>query len=85
MSKVDGVEVLSSMSGLSKDTVKDLWEQAKANRIRLNGCSLHDFSERAGRREVMDDYICTKCRGRVSSELKHWYEKGLEHGRRTTE
>lgn len=76
------IDALSSVSGVSRDKIKAIAEEVKANRIKLDGChGPHRFTIPVGRREFADDFVCEVCGGWVSSIHKLWYEKGLEHGR----
>lgn len=78
----DTLDALSSMSGLTKDKIHDIWEGVKANNAKLDECpGPHRFTIPAGLRKFADDFICEVCGGKVDGVNKVWYEKGLEHGR----
>lgn len=74
-------DVLSNVSGLSKDTIYDIAKKVKENQARLEACKYHNFqlTEKQGR------YKCTNCNGEVDSINKSWYELGIEHGRKQEE
>jgi len=77
---VDGVEVMSKISGLSKETVQEIWEETQANHRRLQECKgPHDFQP------VTDGHFskafrCSLCGGEVSATNASWYIRGLKHG-----
>lgn len=74
----NAIDVLAGISGLSKEAVKEIAEEAKANVARLNSCSRHDFQP-VGRRAFADDYVCQHCQGKVNSSSFRWYSDGLIH------
>lgn len=60
--------------------VDSIWKTAKENFVKLDSCKLHDFSvpfRKIG--ELVVNWECSKCHGNVSSENKHWYERGIRH------
>lgn len=78
--RVDGVKLLSELSGLSKQQVTDAWQEAKANVAKLRGCQRHLFLVprplRPGERPM-----CANCAGRMAlSEISH-YIAGYVSGR----
>lgn len=79
MSKRDGIEVLSDITGISRDGIGSIWEQVKANVARLRSCERHDFS-REYKRGGSVRYQCLRCRGTVDRLQKYWYEIGVLHG-----
>ena len=77
-------KVLSRVSGLTEDKVHEIFNEVKVNSTMLESCTgPHKFTIPSGRREFLDDYVCELCNGKVSSIHKLWYERGLEHGRRS--
>lgn len=65
-----------------------VFEEVKANLARLDGCpGPHRFApvERADgvtpRGGLTNEYRCATCQGTVSGHVRHWYERGLAHGR----
>lgn len=74
------VEKIAKFTGLSQDDIKTVWEEARANAKRLDGCpGPHDFVGigPAPQRK----HRCTVCGGEVDLHAAHWYQRGLEHGR----
>lgn len=69
-----GINKLSKMSGLSKETVLDITKQVIKNNKKLNKCKRHNFS--IDKRKIWE---CTNCGGYVYNNTKTWYDKGLEH------
>lgn len=72
---------------LSKEEVKQIFEEVKANQKKLTGCvTPHDFQPApTARREntpFCDRYTCTKCKAWVTDDAYRWYVKGLEHARK---
>jgi hypothetical protein len=58
-----------------------IMEEAKANRLALDGCAgPHDFQPIPGR-QLIRKHKCTKCGGSISGTDLYWYRKGLNHGR----
>ncbi len=76
----DGSKVLGELSGLGTTEVKKIWEQVKANELVLRACAVpHDFGPVANDRQCE----CSKCHGTLHATDVHWYNLGLEHGRKT--
>jgi len=79
------IDVLSKISGQSKETVKSIWEEVKENHKKLDACpGPHKFTipfRSSG--ELIRDWSCELCGGHISSSDKSWYEKGLNHGSST--
>ena len=69
------ISTLSQATGLSKEKIKQIWDEVQENKIKLDSCPLHDFSIKEEKR-----WKCSKCDGWISAHSKLWYEKGLEHG-----
>lgn len=75
----NSMDKLSEMSGISKDTLDEIWKEVKANNETLNKCEgPHTFKSH---KVVKFKWVCSKCGGHTSATQKVWYEKGLEHGR----
>jgi hypothetical protein len=57
--------------------------EVRANIAALDGCvGPHDFSvpyRKSG--TLVMDWSCARCGGHVPFIEKHWYERGLAHGR----
>lgn len=63
---------------------KQLWAEVKQNSKTLRECAgPHDFQPIGGVVKLGTKYECTKCGGRVHGTDKHWYEVGLQHGKRS--
>lgn len=59
-----------------------LWEEVKENLRKLDGCSLHDFSiDTNPYQKFGKKFQCANCGGTVDWHTKHWYERGLAHGK----
>jgi hypothetical protein len=77
----DGIKALSDASGLSRESIHEIWEQVKLNHARLKGCAgPHDFTPTT--LKFGSKYTCGKCGGEVNASDRSWYETGLDHGRR---
>jgi hypothetical protein len=78
----DSIDTLSKLTGISKPSMLQIWEEVQANHKRLDECEgPHDFSiKKDPDRKIGSDWICTKCGGRISAPNKTWYERGLAHG-----
>lgn len=79
---MDGLEVVSKISGISSEEANAIWQQVKENQRKLEACPRHDFSidlkpdQSYGKR-----FCCSKCGGEVDHITKVWYETGVKHGR----
>ena len=78
---MDNVDKISSAVRLPRDTIVELWLEAKLNVELLRSCSLHDFHPIGPARVLGQKYICRHCLGKVDSIAKSWYEDGLAHAR----
>ena len=75
----DGVEILSKVSGLSKDDILSIWDEVRENAKKLEGCpGPHDFQPDTSKRLNRDE-VCSKCGGKISKVNANWYREGLEH------
>jgi len=74
----DTLDILSKMSKLRKDKIKEIWEQVKVNSALLDSCSKHNFELMKDRKDRR--YKCTNCNGELDTVNVIWYNKGLEHG-----
>lgn len=73
----DGLAVMSEVSGLSRATMAEIWDEVKANQAKLSACPVHVFSPAvAGSRKR----ICSACGGWVSVTDAGWYERGFRAG-----
>ncbi len=60
----DGADELSKLSGLSRDDVKSIWEEVKANHAKLSACERHNFTPQLvglGKRVT-----CNRCNGSMT-------------------
>ncbi len=74
---VNGIELLSEISGLSQSDIRSMWEQGKDNLRRIDTCKGHMFRP-AGTRGRLK---CSVCGGEVDTREARLYEQGLAHGR----
>lgn len=80
--KVDAVGLLSSISGLSKDDTRKIFEEVRANSAILDSCQRHRFEVFTKYESGMvKKYKCSACGGTVDSLAKNWYERGIAHGK----
>lgn len=77
------IDRISAITGLSRRTMQEIFEQVKANQKLLDECKGHDFSKPWEKRgEMIVKWQCTKCLGLVDPYAKRWYERGLTDGLR---
>jgi hypothetical protein len=66
----------------SQHEARELLAKVRANRLRLEACTLHRFEvtpESSGM--VMGKrYVCLHCHGEVDGHAHYWYAMGLAHG-----
>ncbi len=74
---VNGIELLSEISGLSQSDIRSMWEQGKDNLRRIDSCKGHKFSPTGTRGRLK----CSVCGGEVDAREARLYEQGLAHGR----
>lgn len=76
----DGAGVLSEVSGLSREMVKELWEEVQANNAKLNACLYHEFEQSPKtamlRSLTHQKYICKHCGGEVNYHAYLWHQTG---------
>ena len=76
----DGAAVMSSMTGLSKESVKELWAQVKENHARLESCPYHEFEQSKKtamlRSLTHQRYVCIHCGGEIDHQAYMWHERG---------
>lgn len=77
---INGVGVMSEVTGLSQTEVRSLWEQVKANSAKLESCPYHEFIQSPQtaplRSLTHQKYICTHCGGEIDRQAYHWHEQG---------
>lgn len=78
---MDSVDKISSAVGLPRDTIVELWLEAKLNGAKLRACKLHDFQPTGPAKILGQKYVCRNCLGRIDSQAKAWYDDGLAHAR----
>jgi hypothetical protein len=76
------IDALSKVSGLSKDTMKEIFAEVQANHKRLDSCiGPHEFNPiEDSSNALTKKYLCTRCKGIVDFIAYSWYSKGLKHG-----
>jgi hypothetical protein len=79
--KQDATEVISNVSGVSKDEVKKIWEGVKANQKLLSECKRPHVFLPIGEGNFRNQQ-CTKCKGIVEGRLALYYKQGLVDGKR---
>ena len=62
-----------------RETVKQLWEEVKANHARLDLCNYHEF-ERIGT-DMPTRFKCKYCQGEIDGINYNWYMKGMTHAK----
>lgn len=72
----NGAAVLSDLSGIPQDGVREIFEQVKANHAKLNACAYHEFDPIEGSRPTRRRYRCRHCGGEIDSIAFHWHEQG---------
>lgn len=72
----NGVGVMADLTGLSRKTIQEIAEEAKANQARLASCPYHDFSPILPRRTLGQKYRCIECGGEVDAHAYHWFQEG---------
>ncbi len=80
MTTQNGFDALARASGLSKDAMKGVLAQVRANQAKLNACAAHAFEPLDADR-LLTRYRCTRCEGEVDSHAAHWYARGIAHTR----
>lgn len=81
--KIDGLEVLSKVSGVPKKEVDEIWQKVKENKARLDSCELpHDFHTIKENGGLPRKAFCKKCLGVVDVVNARFYKQGLEDAKR---
>ena len=80
---MDFTDSMAKVSGLSKERIREIWEEVKANKKLMDNCAgPHDFSEMSTSGGMMrTQFRCAKCGGVVNGAYRRAYEEGLAHGR----
>lgn len=79
METKNSLDVLSSVSGLSKDEMHKIWQEVKANHAKLNECDYHEFVLVPGDNSPIltkRKYVCTHCGGVIDGMAHKWHEQG---------
>ena len=76
---VDGLKVLSQISGRPQKEVNEIWEQMKANHKRLNSCKGHRFGQIDVKNIRTRRVKCQRCGGFMSVIDIGIYQKGYAH------
>jgi hypothetical protein len=75
------IDALSKVSGLSKESMREIFAEVQANHKRLDSCiGPHDFKVISSSNSMQQKYQCTKCQGILDFVSHSWYVKGLMHG-----
>jgi hypothetical protein len=64
---------------LSAAEITAITESARANRARLDACTLHVFTPTGPVKALRQHYVCANCAGEVDSAAYRWYTQGREH------
>ena len=85
MTQGSPLDLLSNISGISKAKMKEIFEEVKANAKKLDECvGPHEFwVVDEATPPLKSEYVCKRCGGRLRAQEHYWYEKGLEHGKRS--
>lgn len=75
----NAIDALARVSGLSKDDVQMIAEQARANVQRLNACDGHAFEPVGPASLLRQRYRCAHCAGEVDAHAYTWYMRGRAH------
>ncbi|ABO60611.1 hypothetical protein LA345_38990 (plasmid) [Burkholderia vietnamiensis] len=75
----NGIDLLTHVTGLTKEDVTAIHAKAEANRSRLESCARHAF-EPVEPGKLFSRHRCTHCGGEADSVGAHWYARGLAHG-----
>jgi hypothetical protein len=75
----DSLDNLGSVVGLSRASMREIWDEVKANNAMLNACPRHDF-ECEDPARISAKWRCMGCGGHVSANAAHWYNLGRSHG-----
>lgn len=75
----DGLHLVSSLTGWSREEAKRLWEEVRANQDRLATCSNHGFVAISETSEHRRRYRCMHCRGEIDANAYRWYMCGRQH------
>ena len=65
---------------LSKQEVRDLFNQVKENHGKLNACVRHVFKPTDGNNNVHTMYRCDRCGGEISRIHHTWWKRGFDDG-----
>lgn len=68
MAGTDGADLLSELSGLSRESILKRWEKAKANKRRLDACARHRFFSRSPSEgsPFGKSFVCLNCGGAMN-------------------
>ena len=64
--KTDGAELLSRLSGISRDEVLALWQQVKDNKAKLKSCARHRVDVDPASVNIGMRLRCVSCGGEMS-------------------
>lgn len=81
MASSDSLDTLSTATGISRDTMLELWASVRANSALLDTCPRHDFEDQTPGKLLGKTFRCRACGGTADGVAVSWYQKGLAHGR----
>lgn len=77
--RVDGVKLLSEISGIPKTEIEDMWTKTKDQAKRTEACPLHELELHS--QKPFPRYRCKNCSWVPQPAELARYEQGLKHGR----
>jgi hypothetical protein len=77
--RVDGLKLLSEISGVPTTEIREMWEQTKEQSKRTAACSLHELELQSAK--PFPKYRCKNCSWIPQPAELVRYEQGLAHGR----
>ncbi len=82
LKKTNSLDTLSKATGMSKDGIRTIFEEVKADLEVLKACPEHDFQPQ-DEDNRLSDCTCTRCGGTVRRPDAMWYKRGFDHGVRS--
>lgn len=77
----DSVDAISAATGIRRGDMLEIWEEVKANHLRLDGCRRHDFRPEVSGAGAAIRYRCQACDGVINASAQLWYQRGLAHAK----
>lgn len=75
----DGIGVMSDLTGMPRDRLKQLAESVRANHAALSSCAYHEFERIIQEYEAAwsrQRYRCRHCGGEIDANAYRWHEQG---------